>query len=138
MLTTRRIDWATHGEACLAVRQQVFVREQGIAPSLEFDGRDPDCIHVLAQHGDQAVGTARMLPDAHIGRVAVLAPWRGQGVGRLLMAALIEEARLRGESAVHLASQESAIDFYRHLGFVAHGDMYLEADIPHLDMTLTL
>lgn len=138
MLTARRIDWATHGEVCLAVRQQVFVREQGIAPSLEFDGRDPDCIHVLAQHGDQAVGTARMLPDAHIGRVAVLAPWRGHGVGRLLMAALIEEARLRGESAVHLASQESAIDFYRRLGFVAHGDMYLEADIPHLDMTLTL
>lgn len=138
MLTAQRIDWATHGNACLAVRRQVFVQEQGIAPAVEFDGRDPDCIHVLAQHHDQAIGTARMLPDAHIGRVAVLAPWRGHGVGRLLMVALTEEARLRGESAVHLASQESAIDFYRRLGFVAHGDMYLEAGIPHLDMTLTL
>lgn len=138
MLTARCVDWDRHAQRCLAIRQQVFVNEQGIDPAIEFDGRDAQCLHVLASAGRVDVGTARMLPDNHIGRVAVLAQWRTQGIGKLLMRTLFEEARARGVTAVHLASQESAIGFYRQLGFTSHGEMYLEADIPHLDMTLTL
>ncbi len=138
MLTARCVDWSRHAQRCLAIRQQVFVNEQGIDPAIEFDGRDPHCLHVLASDGQTDVGTARMLPDNHIGRVAVLATWRDRGIGRLLMHTLCEEARARGVAAVHLASQESAIGFYRQLGFTGHGELYLEASIPHLDMTLTL
>ncbi len=138
MLTARCVDWERDSGDCLAIRQAVFVKEQGIDPALEFDGRDPLCVHALAYANGSAVGTARMLPDGHIGRVAVLAAWRGHGIGRLLMDSLIAAARARGDSAVHLASQESAIGFYRQLGFTSHGAMYLEAGIPHLDMTLTL
>jgi predicted GNAT family N-acyltransferase len=86
----------------------------------------------------RAIGTGRLLPDGHIGRMAVLKAWRGQGAGRALLRALVEEARRRGDREVVLSAQIHALGFYRAAGFAPEGPVYEEAGIPHQSMRLEL
>lgn len=134
----REGDWAVLGEAASEIRRLVFIEEQRVPQEEEWDGRDPDCHHFLALHDGIPLGTARLLPDAHIGRVAVLAKARGLGIGAALMRAAIEAARRDGHARVELAAQTHALAFYEHLGFMAFGDDYLDAGIPHRNMRLVL
>lgn len=121
-----------------AIRDEVFIQEQGIDPTLEFDGCDADALHALITIDDQPVATGRLLNDGHIGRIAVLAAYRGQGVGAQVVRSLIKEAELQGYARVYLGAQVHAVDFYRKLGFVAFGDEFVEAGIPHLAMEKNL
>ena len=122
-----------------AVRVEVFVREQGIDARLEWDGMDDACLHALAcDASGAALGTGRLLPDGHIGRMAVLRSARGHGVGSAILEALVQAARERGFGAVVLAAQRSAEPFYRRHGFAVCGEPYLEAGIEHIDMRRTL
>jgi predicted GNAT family N-acyltransferase len=129
-------DWATLGTPAMAVRERVFIIEQGVPATIERDARDPGCRHVVA-FGPQGepIGTGRLLPgkkdEGHIGRMAVMPEWRGKGVGRALLERLLE---LAGPQTLALHSQSHAMDFYRPFGFVAQGDEYLEAGIPHVTM----
>ncbi|MBB3140270.1 GNAT family N-acetyltransferase [Halomonas organivorans] len=134
----REGDWATLGEAAGEIRRVVFIEEQAVPREEEWDGRDPQCVHFLALADGRTVGTARLLPDGHIGRVAVLAEARGLGIGLALMKAAIIAARRRGFSTVELAAQTHALAFYERLGFQAHGETFLDAGIPHRNMALDL
>jgi predicted GNAT family N-acyltransferase len=121
------------------IRELVFVREQGVPPELEMDARDAQCEHALAHAADgTAIGTGRLLPDGHIGRMAVLKAWRGQGVGALLLQALVERARSRGDAAARLNAQISAAGFYRRYGFEVSGPEFIEAGIAHVPMQRAL
>jgi len=102
-----------------------------VPPELEWDGADADACHVLATLGDHPVGTARMLPNGHIGRMCVLAPYRRRGIGRTLLRALLERARAMGMGRVFLHAQVQALGFYRAEGFCAQGPEFLDAGIPH-------
>lgn len=130
--------WETLGQAASEIRRKVFIDEQKVPQEEEWDGLDPQCQHFLAMLDGQPVGTARLLPYAHIGRVAVLADARGTGIGVLLMQAAIEGARHAGHTQVALSAQVHALAFYERLGFVAHGDEFLDAGIPHREMALSL
>ena len=131
--------WEQDSAAIRAVRNAVFSVEQGISESLDFDGRDHECVHVLAWTGDrERIGTARMLPDGHVGRIAVHKQWRGQGVGTRLTEYLTEVARDRGFADIHLHSQVQAAEFYSRLGFEARGDTFMEAGIEHVLMVRIL
>ncbi len=122
-----------------AVRDEVFVGEQGVPVDLEHDAQDPLCTHALARLLDgTAVGTARLTPERHIGRMAVRAPWRGRGVGDALLLALVEEARKRGWPEVRLNAQTSAIGFYERHGFQPEGERFIEAGIEHQAMLRAL
>jgi predicted GNAT family N-acyltransferase len=122
-----------------AVRDEVFVGEQNVPIELEHDARDPLCTHVIARLLDGTpVGTGRLTPERHIGRMAVRAPWRGRGVGDALLLALVEQARLRGWQDVHLNAQASAITFYERHGFQPEGERFMEAGIEHQAMLRTL
>ncbi len=113
--------------------------EQNVPVALERDEHDPVCDHLLAQdRRGRGIGTGRLLADGHIGRLAVLAPWRGRGVGRALMLQLMERARRRGFGHVELSAQTHALAFYQSLGFVAEGEVYQEAGLPHRHMVATL
>jgi len=126
-------------EALAGIRQQVFVVEQGVPESRERDGLDPECWHVLARdEAGQPIGCARLSPAHKIGRMAVLREWRGQGVGVALLRELVQRARTSGWSEVALAAQVSAIGFYEREGFIAHGDVFDDAGLPHRSMSLTL
>ncbi|MFZ3036867.1 MAG: GNAT family N-acetyltransferase [Rugosibacter sp.] len=99
---------------------------------LEWDEYDAASLHVLARDSNGTViGTGRLLPDGHIGRLAVLANWRGKDVGRALMERLIDEAAKKQQQALLLHAQVQALGFYEKLGFVAEGDVFMEAGIPH-------
>ncbi|MER1967018.1 GNAT family N-acetyltransferase [Castellaniella sp. GW247-6E4] len=96
---------------------------------------DAQCVHAIAYAADgRPMGTGRLLPDGHIGRMAVRKPWRGQGVGAALLAALVDEARRRGDEEVILAAQLRARPFYARHGFVEEGPTFMEAGIPHVLM----
>jgi predicted GNAT family N-acyltransferase len=128
-------NWAL-GEARLrAVRHAVFVVEQNIPDELEWDGIDRDCRHALAlDAAGQPIGCGRLLPDGHIGRMAVHAGWRGRGVGGALLACLIEQARIAGHARTILNAQTAAMPFYARHGYLAVGPEYTEAGIPHRTM----
>jgi predicted GNAT family N-acyltransferase len=121
------------------IREEVFVREQGVPLEIEYDDQDALSGHALAYAANgHAVGTARLLPDGHIGRMAVLKAWRRQGVGALLLQALVEKARSRGHATARLNAQVHAAGFYRRCGFEAAGAEFIEAGIPHVAMQLDL
>lgn len=129
-------DWNTLGEAAGVIRRIVFIEEQHVSQEEEWDGRDPDCLHFLARIGPRPVGTARLLPDGHIGRVAVLSDQRGNGIGLALMVAAIEAARDKELEGVELAAQLHALPFYEQFGFSAYGEVFMEAGIAHRNMRL--
>lgn len=131
-------DWEMLSAAASEIRRRVFIDEQNVPQEEEWDGLDPECQHFLALLDGQPVGTARLLPDAHIGRVAVLKDARGTGIGVLLMQTAIEAARHAGHPQVALSAQVHALAFYERLGFVAHGEVFLDAGIPHREMALSL
>ncbi len=122
------------------IREQVFIKEQGVPSDLEWDGLDQDAIHLLAvvTPSQQAVGTVRILNDGHIGRMAVLDEWRNQGIGRQLLKQIIDVAHQLGLKQVFLAAQTTAIDFYTRYGFVPEGEEFMDAGIAHRNMRLTL
>ena len=137
-LRIRTGDWGILRDACMAIRREVFVLEQGVPDSIEIDGRDDTAIHVLASLRDEPVGTGRLLPDGQIGRLAVGADWRGAGVGGAMLALLIEEARERGFQAVTLNSQLHACGFYEAFGFQAIGEPFVVAGLDHRKMSLKI
>ncbi|GHC30825.1 GNAT family acetyltransferase [Kushneria pakistanensis] len=137
-VTIEASDWATLGEICSRIRLVVFVQEQGVDESEELDALDPECTHFLIRAGQIPCGTARLLPDGHIGRVAILASHRGLGLGARLMHHVIAHARSQQFTHCVLSAQTHAMGFYEQLGFVAHGEIYMDAGIAHRDMTLSL
>jgi predicted GNAT family N-acyltransferase len=135
----RRCRWRDAEAALRFVRHAVFVVEQRVAESLEWDAMDDPSVHALAvDERGRPIGCARLLPDGHIGRVAVLAAWRRHGVGSALLDALTREARARGDARVMLNAQVSAIPFYARHGFVVHGAVFDEAGIAHQAMERSL
>ena len=127
--------WPQLGPDARIVRLKVFVEEQGIAPELELDERDATAVHAVAYDAQGApLATGRLLPDAQIGRMAVLPADRGQGVGAAILRALIAIAAGRGDVAVRLHAQRSAIGFYLREGFATEGEEYIEAGIAHQTM----
>lgn len=135
----RRADWTADVALLQSVRRSVFIIEQQVPEDLEWDEIDRLSVHVLAlDAAGQAIGTGRLLPDGHIGRMAVCATWRGRGVGLSILHWLIDFARARGDAAVLLHAQTHALGFYAQAGFIAHDAIFMEAGIPHQAMTLRL
>jgi predicted GNAT family N-acyltransferase len=128
----RLADWATDKDTIRRIRRQVFILEQSVPPEIEWDGRDEDCVHVIAETSNRdAIGTGRLHPSGKIGRMAVLRPWRGTGIGSALLARLLETARAQGIEQVFLHAQSHVVDFYKRAGFRAQGEEFMEAGIPH-------
>ncbi|NHX27124.1 GNAT family N-acetyltransferase [Escherichia coli] len=128
--------------ACHAIRRVVFIEEQQVSEAEELDDLDAGAIHLLALDDGVPVGTARLLlkpPVGKIGRVAVLRSHRGTGLGAQIMQACLEVLRDQpGLTTAYLSAQTHALGFYEKLGFVAYGDEYPDAGIPHRDMECPL
>ena len=128
-------------EAARAVRREVFVEEQGFSDIGEFDETDKISTHIIGFIDGRPVCTGRLFPEGeaeaglyHIGRVAVLASLRGQGVGLQMMEALADKARQLGGRGLILHSQADKADFYRHAGFTPEGEIFLDEGCPHVTM----
>ena len=124
------------------VRQAVFIQEQRVPAELELDEFDLSATHALAYQDAQCIGTGRLVElgncQTQIGRMAVLAQFRGVGIGKQILEKLVELAISQGAKTIILNAQLSAIPFYEKLGFQVQGDAYDEAGIAHRNMILLL
>ncbi len=125
--------------AALALREEVFVREQGVSAQEELDGRDGEARHLVARaRGSAAVlGTLRLLLDgevAKIGRVAVAREFRRRGIAASMLERALAEARALGARRARLAAQSEALALYEHAGFVVESAPFQEAGIEHVWM----
>ncbi|MDX2424799.1 MAG: GNAT family N-acetyltransferase [Cycloclasticus sp.] len=128
-------NWETIGISAKPVRLAVFVAEQGVPNSLEIDPLDHIYLHFIAFDAEQkAIATARMSDDGKFGRMAVLKPYRGQGVGRLLLEAVCQQAISMGIHSIYCHAQTGATGFYQKNGFLTQGEAFEEAGISHIKM----
>ena len=132
----RRVSWLYEAAQLSAIRRRVFIEEQAVPEELELDGEDAGAEHWLGYVDDAAVGTVRLLPDGHIGRMAVLAERRHQGIGSALLSAAVAYARASGMVDIYLHAQIHALPFYAVRGFRAEGDIFMDAGIAHRCMRL--
>jgi predicted GNAT family N-acyltransferase len=116
------------------VRGKVFIIGQNIPWEIEFDGMDHLCVLFTAYQGDTPVGAARLYKNK-VGRVATLEKYRKQGVGKLIMKAIEDYAKTEKLDSLVLHAQAYVEDFYSKLGYIKEGDVFYEADIPHVKMT---
>lgn len=131
--------WQQSSAALNAVRRSVFIEEQHVPEALEWDGLDASCHHVLVTAaGYGPVGAGRIKPDGHIGRMAVLKEYRGQGIGSAMLAALLDFAGQQQCAEVYLHAQVAAITFYEKQGFTVDGEQFMDAGIPHRRMVKRL
>jgi len=138
-LRIQLVDWNIAREILLSIRFEVFVDEQGVPPEMEEDADDPQGFHLLATLPDSGpAGTARLLANGHIGRLAVRKPFRGRGIGSTLLKTLIRKAQQSGISTLFLNAQCDAEPFYQKQGFISEGQVFQEAGIPHRRMYLHL
>lgn len=136
-IQVRIAGWSDDESDIRRIRTLVFIEEQKIPEDEEFDDADKTAVHVLA-HDDrgEAIGTARLLDYKKIGRVAVMKPWRGKGVGKALIGFLMHLARENGAKSVELDAQVYAIPFYEGLGYRVTGGEFMDAGIPHRKMSI--
>ena len=132
-------DWAALGAGASAVREAVFVQEQGIGADLVWDDLDASAVHAVSVNAMQmAVASGRLLQvepgKGRIGRMAVTRALRGGHLGQDVLLALVAASQARGDSEVSLHAQCSAQGFYLKNGFVARGAVFEEAGIRHIDM----
>lgn len=140
---------ATHWQACeaqaRAIRRHVFILEQNVPEKDEWDNMDEHADHFLIhpKGSPSAVAYGRLLKrspsmatgsSVKITRMAVLPPYRGQGLGTALLQAMLDKAReYRCGSAV-LDAQMHAQAFYTKEGFGVHGEPFMDAGIEHIKM----
>ncbi|MGS1006421.1 MULTISPECIES: GNAT family N-acetyltransferase [Achromobacter] len=131
--------WDRLRDDAYSVRHEVFVVEQRVPPEVELDDDDAVSVHAVAYGPDGTpMGTGRLLPDGHIGRMAVHKKARGMGVGSQLLDALIEQGHGDGHRMLVLHAQTHAAGFYQAHGFNVEGEEFVEAGIPHVVMTRVL
>ncbi|HEY7885721.1 MAG TPA: GNAT family N-acetyltransferase [Cellvibrionaceae bacterium] len=137
------VNWQDHQQTLRQIRQQVFIEEQGVSVEDEWDNHDLGAWHFLLHNDLQAIGCARVVhelsdtnPALHIGRVAVLKPFRAQRAGHSLMKTVIRTCLKHHPNArLYLHAQTTVTGFYTRLGFRTEGEVFMDAGIPHIAMT---
>lgn len=139
VFTVHPVSWRDGEPLLRKVRESVFIREQGVPEALEWDGLDVECRHILAlSRKGEAIGCGRLTPQAQIGRMSVLPEWRRLKVGTAMIEALLADARGRGLPEVKVHAQVHAVPFYQRFDFIEHGETFMDAGIPHIEMRLQL
>ncbi len=139
-------DWQTHQTDLIKIRTDVFIREQQVPEADEWDTFDASATHFLVcTDNNIAIGCARLLTEPrpqgdavyHIGRVALLKPFRNQGIGHQLIRTILDYCQQQApQREVYLHAQTARRTFYQYLGFTARGTEFMDAGIPHISMWL--
>ena len=129
------VTWQAFEARLKDIRREVFVAEQNVPESEEWDGSDPAATHFIAiDEAGRDLGCARLLSSGQIGRMAVRAGHRGSGIGADLLREAVKKAQSLGYEEVFLNAQEHALDFYARHDFLVEGEPFEEAGIPHRTM----
>ena len=129
--------------AILKARVDVFIVEQA-CPFPEIDNYDQQSLHICLKNKDEILAYVRLLPknskykEASIGRVLVVKEHRGKGYAETIMKEAINHIFNEWkDEAILIQAQHYLVKFYSSLGFKQITEIYLEDDIPHVDMILT-
>lgn len=138
----RKVSTLEDKETCYKIRIEVFVHEQSVPLEDEIDAEDSISTHFLAFYNNEAVGTARLVPDlngvCHFGRLAELKSARKKGLAKLLVESVHAEAKLQGFTKSTIHAQTYLTGFYTGLGYQADStEVFIEDGLEHLSMTLT-
>ncbi len=134
----RIADWNNDNKMLATIRRQVFIDEQNVPEELEWDKDDNTSTHFIASIDNKPIATARLTANGQIGRMAVLAEYRNQGVGKKLLHFVLQHVASISLKQVFLHAQITAIPFYEKQGFTAFGHIFYEANIPHREMSLKI
>lgn len=125
------------------LRVDIFVVEQK-CPYPEIDGKDPKSLHLMYKENNEIVAYARLLPpgvsydEASIGRVVIAKSQRGSGLGYKLLEQAVKTAQAEYNQPIKIGAQAHLEKYYASIGFVKVSDVYLEDDIPHIDMLIDI
>ncbi len=143
MTTLKTGDVQTLGKDAFAIREEVFVNEQGFALEIEKDAYDATSVHAVAYNRlGNPLATGRLLPaslvhglqTSKIGRMAVHRVMRGTKLGRDILNSLVAAAKVRGDAQVLLNAQSNAQNFYAKQGFTVRGEPFDEEGMQHIEM----
>ncbi|MBK8146326.1 MAG: GNAT family N-acetyltransferase [Bacteroidetes bacterium] len=142
MIAVKPIEGNLDLEKAFEIRRRVFVIEQAVDPTEEYDEHEVQCTHFLALFNNVPAGTARIRHTDHgikLERFAVLQEYRGKDVGKSLVLACLAHPDLRVPGTyVYMHAQEHALDFYARFGFETEGERFWECNIPHFTMSKTI
>ena len=125
----------------ISIRKIVFVQEQKVPLELEMDGFDHEAEHFIAYLDGKPIGCARVRTKnnfAKLERIAIIKKHREKGYGKELAKFLIDYCKKRGFDNIYLHSQIDIVGFYKKCGFKTRGETFLEADIKHIEMFLSI
>ena len=125
----------------LALRERVFCGEQGVSLEAERDGRDGEALQLVAVEDGRVIGTCRVLfgaATAFLGRLAVERAERRRGVAAALLRESAARARLAGVTRISLHAQLDVRELYSGLGYVEHGEPFVQEGIDHVTMEKAL
>jgi predicted GNAT family N-acyltransferase len=134
-----QVAWHQAKNQLSEVRTQVFINEQQVPHELEWDALDEAAQHLLVvDEQSNAVACARLLNNGSIGRMAVVKNMRRLGIGSALLNKAIGFYAKQGLQTITLSAQLHAVSFYEKAGFVVTSQPYLDANILHVDMQLSV
>ncbi|MBI5972065.1 GNAT family N-acetyltransferase [Staphylococcus caledonicus] len=123
---------------CFKIREEVFVKEQGVPLENELDSYEENSIHIIGYdnyHNPFACARFRPYEDgAKVERVAILKTHRQGGYGQSLMLEIEKFAKDKGYQKLILNAQVQAQGFYTKLGYTPTGEVFLEENIKHIKM----
>ncbi len=128
------VSYTEHKAEIQHIRREVFITEQGIPESLEWDDFETSSWHVLAYTNGKPVATGRLQPDGKITRIAVLKSARKQGLATRILQSLLSLAEQHAISSLYLNAQTTAVGLYEKHGFTRHGEVFDEGGIDHVRM----
>jgi predicted GNAT family N-acyltransferase len=141
-VTVRPARDAKEIQAAMDLRVKVFIGEQGVDAEEERDDLDDASLQIVGLDESGVIATCRLRDlgggEWKLERMAVEQRLRGNGVGGQLLAGAEREARERGAREMVLHAQRRAESFYAARGYVAEGDIFLEAEIEHVRMRKAL
>ena len=117
------------------IRETVFIEEQKF--KIEFDDTDDIATHIVMYIDNNPVGCCRLYKqenEYHIGRIAVLKPYRGKGYGEKILLNAERVAKEKGADSISLSAQVRASGFYEKLGYKKHGEIYFDEYCEHIAM----
>ena len=124
-------------EQAMELRREVFVVEQQVAEAEEFDGREEECVHVVAADGGRVVGCCRLLPDGDrvkLGRMVVAADRRREGIAAAMLAEADRQAAALGAALITLSAQTYVVSLYEQAGYEVTSGTFDEVGIEHVRM----
>lgn len=135
-VSVHKIESEADLQKAFAIRIKVFVDEQGVDKSLEYEFED-ESTHFLATVEEEPAGTARWRKTekgTKLERFAVLKEYRGSGIGEALVETILKDIQPTN-GTIYLNAQTQVVDFYSRYGFTKEGEEFEEAGIMHYTMT---